>query len=295
MTSEAVMPLHPLLSESHMTEYIHHYTYKIINKLTGQYYIGRRSCNKSPTEDIGVCYFSSSSNKEFIKLQKTQSHLFEYQILKVFDNKHAMILSEILLHAIWQVKDDPLSINKVNATDSKFDCTGLKWTLAKRLAHSKRHTGKRLSEQHKINIGKSNKGLTREDITCERISRANKGKAKPDHVRQVLRDNNESLTKLRKQGWYKVTRIHDRKLMCVGKYQQWLMGLQGYYSVTRISDRKQMDLCQFMNWYNASLRVKPEQIQVTRVKDKKLMNMRQFKQWINSIARNARKGYITVT
>lgn len=178
-----------------MTTY--HYTYKIINKTTSEYYIGRRSCNRPPEQDLGVCYFSSSTDKAFINLQKTSPHLFEYQICRVFDNKHDMILSEIILHAIWQVKDDLLSINKANATNSKFDCTGLKWTTEQRLAHSQRHKGKCLSESHKKSIGTTLKGIIRSEGTCSRISQATKGKAKPPHVEQMLRNNSESLAHLR--------------------------------------------------------------------------------------------------
>lgn len=270
-----------------MTTKTYHYTYKIVNKVTQEYYIGRRSCNINPSEDLGIKYFSSSSNTQFKNHQKTSPELFEYHIFKIFDNIQDVILSEIILHAIWQVKDDPLAINKANATDTKFDCTGYRFTEQQRKALSASHKGKTLSESHKANIRSTLKGITRKEITRHRISDANKGRSKTAHVQQILKQNSIHLANLRKEGWYKVTRIYDRRLMCVARYQQWLMASEGCYKVTRISDRKEMDLCQFMNWYNASFRIKSDQIMVTRLKDKKLLNLRQYKVWINGQKRKS--------
>ena len=39
-----------------MKEYNHHYVYKVTDEVTGEYYIGKRSCNCSPEEDN---YFGS--------------------------------------------------------------------------------------------------------------------------------------------------------------------------------------------------------------------------------------------
>lgn len=48
-----------------------HYVYRITNiKLNKHYYGTRTSKNKTPEEDIGYIYFSSSSDKEFLKDQK---------------------------------------------------------------------------------------------------------------------------------------------------------------------------------------------------------------------------------
>ena len=271
-----------------MSTYIYHYTYIIRNKITREYYIGRRSCNKLPSEDLGKCYFSSSTNKDWISFQKQYPQLFDYQIYKIFDNLQDMILSEVILHAIWQVKDDPLAINKSNATVDKFDCTGLKWTDEQRKAHSNRHKGKILSDRHKKNISNALTGIRRNATTCKRIQDYHIGRPKSYDIQQMLKQNSYYLAQMRAHGWYKVSRIYDRKVMCVGNYQQWVLSLQGYYRVTRVDTRKEMDLCQFMNWYKASTKVKAHEIMVTRLKDKKLLTLRQFKTWINGMNRQPR-------
>lgn len=45
----------------------YHYTYQITEINTNKKYIGLRSSNIMPNDDIGIHYLSSSSNKEFIK------------------------------------------------------------------------------------------------------------------------------------------------------------------------------------------------------------------------------------
>jgi hypothetical protein len=48
----------------------YHYVYLIIDKLKWKYYIGSRTSKVIPIKDIGIKYFSSSKNKEFIINQK---------------------------------------------------------------------------------------------------------------------------------------------------------------------------------------------------------------------------------
>jgi hypothetical protein len=50
--------------------YTNHYVYLIEHIYTGKYYIGSRSTNLAPEDDIGKKYFSSSRDKEFKKDQK---------------------------------------------------------------------------------------------------------------------------------------------------------------------------------------------------------------------------------
>ena len=66
---------------------MNHYTYKIINKTNGKYYIGMRSSEVNPVEDIGINYFGSSENKELKEeLNKDKSN-FIYHIIKTYDSR----------------------------------------------------------------------------------------------------------------------------------------------------------------------------------------------------------------
>ena len=88
-----------------MNKYKYHYTYRIENILTNNYYIGRRSCNRLPSDDIGVVYYSSSYNKPFMIDQRENPQNYKYDILKIFDNIEDMINHEIYLHESLNVKD----------------------------------------------------------------------------------------------------------------------------------------------------------------------------------------------
>lgn len=66
---------------------MYHYTYRITNTKERMYYYGVHSCYCLPKEDIGVKYFSSSKNKEFIKDQKENPQDYKYKVLKIFETR----------------------------------------------------------------------------------------------------------------------------------------------------------------------------------------------------------------
>ena len=61
-----------------------HYVYRITNKKENKHYYGVRSSKVEPKLDLGVKYFSSSTDKEFINEQKINNYLFKYKIIKQF-------------------------------------------------------------------------------------------------------------------------------------------------------------------------------------------------------------------
>ena len=56
-----------------------HYTYRISNTLINKHYYGTRSTGINPKDDLGYKYFSSSSDKEFIKDQKDNPQNYKYK------------------------------------------------------------------------------------------------------------------------------------------------------------------------------------------------------------------------
>ena len=52
---------------------MNHYVYCITEKTSNRKYIGVRSCDCMPEEDLGIHYFSSSCDEEFIDKQKKDS------------------------------------------------------------------------------------------------------------------------------------------------------------------------------------------------------------------------------
>ncbi len=100
---------------------MNNYVYGITHKYLCFKYIGTRSCNITPKEDIGVTYFSSSSNKDFIKEQHLYPDRFLYEILKEFKTRKEAILYEIKLHKLFDVKNNNDFYNIVNQTENGFD------------------------------------------------------------------------------------------------------------------------------------------------------------------------------
>lgn len=66
--------------------YLYHYVYNIEHIKTGREYIGSRSSNISPEEDI-INYKSSSSDKAFKRDQEIHPDNYEYTILEVLKQK----------------------------------------------------------------------------------------------------------------------------------------------------------------------------------------------------------------
>lgn len=58
------------LSKTIYKEKSNNYVYLVTELDTGKKYIGVRSCNIDPIEDLGKKYYTTSSNKQFIINQK---------------------------------------------------------------------------------------------------------------------------------------------------------------------------------------------------------------------------------
>jgi hypothetical protein len=118
------------------------YVYIIYDLKSLKCYIGSRGTNKNPYDDIGKSYFSSSSNKEFIKEQKNNRERFFYVVLGNFKTREEALNLEIELHNKFNVKDNPLFYNKANQTSTKF-------TLSEQSKNKLKETFKRIGNHQK--------------------------------------------------------------------------------------------------------------------------------------------------
>lgn len=101
-----------------------HYTYMITELDTGRMYIGVRSTSTKPEYDLGVEYFSSSLDSDFIFKQKHNPSNYKYEILSIFNTRLEAINHEIELHEIYDVCDSDNFINFSNSKSSNFDMHG---------------------------------------------------------------------------------------------------------------------------------------------------------------------------
>lgn len=153
-----------------------HYVYRITNLKENKHYYGCRSSKIEPKLDLGVKYFSSSKDKDFIQEQKENKTIFKYKIIKIFDSREEAIKLEIKLHAKFDVGINESFYNKAKQTSTGYDTFG---------------TTK--SEDFKRNISEKNKGYIPSNEHRRKISEALKGKKKsPEHCLAVSRGTNNS-------------------------------------------------------------------------------------------------------
>jgi len=175
-----------------------HYVYRITNTKLNKHYYGTRTSKKNiPEEDIGIYYFSSSKDKDFIKDQKENSQDYKYKVIKKFNTREEALELEIKLHNKFNVGINESFYNRSKQTSKGFDRTGKKTNLTneQKLKISMALKGRKLSYEHKENLSLSRKkgydnGLikkltkdknpmfrkTHSEETKEKISKGNKGK-----------------------------------------------------------------------------------------------------------------------
>ena len=130
------------------------FVYLILNKINRKKYIGVKSTDLDPYEVIGKTYFSSSSDKEFIREQKEHPENFKYRVLKNFKTRKEAVQLECELHERYDVSLNDEFYNKAKQTSTGFDTSGIKLTEEqkeiKRLKNIERY--KDINERIKISI-----------------------------------------------------------------------------------------------------------------------------------------------
>jgi len=104
---------------------IYHYNYRITNIKINKHYYGIRSSDLTPEEDMGIRYFSSSSDKDFIEDQKNNPKNYKYKIIKINNTREECITFEIKLHNKFDVGVNELFYNKAKQTSTGFDTQGI--------------------------------------------------------------------------------------------------------------------------------------------------------------------------
>ena len=97
------------------------YTYSITNIITGMQYIGKRQSTVKPVNDIGIKYFSSSNDSEFMEDQRENPRHYKYEVIKTFSSAKEQAEYEILLHEKYDVGKNPMFYNKVKQTKAWKD------------------------------------------------------------------------------------------------------------------------------------------------------------------------------
>jgi hypothetical protein len=174
----------------------YHYVYRITNKELNKHYYGVRSSKVEPKLDLGIKYFSSSRDKDFMNEQKINNSIFKYKVIKTFETREEAINLEIKLHSKFDVGINKSFYNRSKQTSNKFDTSGLKNTEEQRVKNSLRFKGTKLSEEHKNKIRQSLLGRKHTEETKEKMSKSlngmkawNKGVKCTDEQKEKIRNS----------------------------------------------------------------------------------------------------------
>lgn len=102
----------------------YHYTYRITNIKLNKHYYGSRTSSITPSEDIGYIYFSSSTDKDFIKDQKENPDDYKYKVIRIFEDRKDALELEVKLHEKFEVGANINFYNKGKQTSSGFSFSG---------------------------------------------------------------------------------------------------------------------------------------------------------------------------
>lgn len=163
---------------------MYYYVYRITNKVENKHYYGKRSSKLHPSDDLGIKYFSSSKQKNFIQDQKSNPQNYKYKIVCMYTSSEKATAAEIFLHDKFDVGKNPMFYNLVKQTATKFDTTGVKYTEARKItcrnnALGRKHTPETKEKARIAKLGNSwNVGRKHTDEAIARMKAAAKtGKA----------------------------------------------------------------------------------------------------------------------
>lgn len=175
----------------------YHYVYRITNIIENKHYYGVRTTKTLPKLDLGIKYFSSSRDLNFISDQKKNSKDYKYKIISIFNTRKDAINMEIKLHHKFNVGVNESFYNLSKQTSYGFDRSGITYnhseetkikignsnkgkyvTQETRDKLSNLHKGKEISQEHRDQISKKLKGVPKPDEFGNKVSNALKNKSK---------------------------------------------------------------------------------------------------------------------
>jgi len=160
-----------------------HYTYRITNIVDNKHYYGVRS-SVNPKEDLGIKYFSSSKDKNFMNEQKLYPNRFKYKIIKIFDTRKKAMQHEIILHEKMNVSKNENFYNIAKAVSSGFSLYGYNHT-----------------EEAKKKIAKAGQRPCKSE-TKRKMSKANKNQYNSQETRMKKAEANTGIKANKFKGYY---------------------------------------------------------------------------------------------
>ena len=163
------------------------YIYKVTNLETHQYYIGSQCSGKI----VGMNYFTSSTNKEFLEGFKThKEEKYKIEIIKEFEDPDECVRAENYIIRNYMLKKDGLCLNRA------CHCNGKK--IFSRAGIPSPKKGSHLSEETRKKIGKANKGIPKSEKTKQKISETLQGHPSPTKGTHLSEETRKKIGKANK-------------------------------------------------------------------------------------------------
>ena len=141
------------------TKQVYHYVYRITNIVEKRHYYGKRSSKINPKLDLGIKYFSSSKDKDFLQDQKLNSDNYKYKVIRIYKTGKEALIAEIKLHNKFDVGVNPSFYNRVKQTSTGFDYTGKHHSKAAKEKISAAQKGKHVSEATREKMSITTSGI----------------------------------------------------------------------------------------------------------------------------------------
>lgn len=94
------------------------YTYRITNKVLNKHYYGVRTSCVEPHKDLGINYFSSSTDDDFLSDQQLNRDNYKYKVVKIYDSHYDACMGELkLLTRVNADKSDKFYNKTINCND----------------------------------------------------------------------------------------------------------------------------------------------------------------------------------
>lgn len=160
---------------------MYHYVYRITNKVLNKHYYGKRGSTIKPELDLGIIYFSSSSDKNFMKDQKENPQNYKYKVVSVHNSSYQALLKEIRLHYKFDVGVNENFYNKAKQSTAGADRTGI----------SPANKGKARSDEVKKKVSEANKGRVKSPETIAKLKKAMSGRTFTEEHKQKIGEANK--------------------------------------------------------------------------------------------------------
>jgi len=159
--------------------------------IESKHYYGLRSSKVEPKLDLGIKYFTSSTDLEFRNDFIKNPHKYKCVIVRKFTSRNEAVIFEIFLHNRFNVKNHPSFYNRSNQSAKGFDRSGILTSKDTKKLISNSIKGIIRSEETKKKMSESRKGYIMPVSSRIKLSNSKKGTAHSEETKKKMSDSSK--------------------------------------------------------------------------------------------------------